>query len=106
MAELSQQRFELEKRFMAQFWDFRKRTGTPEQADEYWKYVVNEIDRIVKQDFSYDRYVKALFLCMLDDLEFRSGGEKFADEGKYNLVLMNRFRRGRNLPDLVVKKDG
>ena len=59
-----------ERRFMNDFWLFRKKFYEPQKENSYWMSLINEANELMKK-YDNDDYLGGLVLTCIDDLEHR-----------------------------------
>ena len=93
MAQIDNNRYQLESAFMTGYWPLRKALATPEDTPEYWNQVYEMLTKFGEQ-FKNDYYAECILLACVSDLEYRS---KHYSRGDMSTKVLNLFRTSRGL---------
>jgi hypothetical protein len=100
MASVTASEIPEEQRFMSDFWNFRKAFYQPEDSDDYWRALIDEVD-LIAEKYGMNGFFTSLLLAVVDDLEYRyrqnEGKEPKYDplDTVYERIMRKRMERER-----------
>ena len=71
MGQITQERFDKEKNYFSDVWQFRKKYAEVEENDAYWKAIVEESDQLCRKNDNSPFFI-GLMLAVIFDVETRA----------------------------------